>query len=212
MHDTEHGDIYIYPFWSHSHLVRACRANYRHPTGLLLILTDWSYLSGSSSKPPFSPSPYLLTHFCHPLHLRHVLITIRHWLLTSWLLPLVTSSPPSVTGFALLCALLIPDYSLIPPSLPSSSHFLSVFLFSSPIPTPSCPHLGLLVTIVVSSPCDFFSSFCYQLCTTLRAAHPRLLSRFTRSYSSALYTSSRLTGGGQKVKHQTSVHGTHLLT
>ena len=31
-----------------------------------------------------------------------------------------------------------------------------------------------------SSPCDFFSSFCYRLCTTL-CAHPRLLSSFTRS-------------------------------
>ena len=32
-------------------LVVACRANYRHPMSLLLIPTDWSYLSGSSSNP-----------------------------------------------------------------------------------------------------------------------------------------------------------------
>ena len=56
---------------------------------------------------------------------------------------------------------------------PNSAPFLtslSLSVFSFP------PHQ----TIVVSSPCDFFSSFCYRLCTTL-CAHPRLLSSFTRS-------------------------------
>ena len=126
--------------FSLSHLVRACRANYRHPIGLLLTLTEWSaiFLVHLPAPPPPGPGWRILSlwnpfstyihrpHQSHPtclyflhcvflnfgltfLHcvFRNVGFTFLHCVLLTFS---PVPAPPSVTGFALLCAL-IPDYS-----------------------------------------------------------------------------------------------------
>ena len=55
------------------------------------------------------------------------------------------------------------------------------FLPSPPSSPCSHHHQTLAPHLMTSSPCDFFSYFCYRLCTTLRSAHPGLFSHSTLS-------------------------------
>ena len=160
-------------FFGPSHLVRACCSNYRHPIGLLLILTDWSaYLSGSSYRSLQTPhhSSWRILYLFKP---------IFHF--SQLHLP-----PPRPCPRYPRC----PRCPRCPrrPRHPRPRHHqssVSHLLTSSPVP----------------------SSFCYRLCTTLRA-HPRLPDPLSQDPTSQLWTTDRW---DKKVGDQPSSKATEFI-